>query len=415
MAGQVKPLPVDPVVAARDDFPGLRQTMNGKRLAYLDSASSAQKPQAVIDAISAAYSAGYANIHRGLYAFSQDRTQAFEDGRRKVARFINAKSDREIVFTRNATEAINLVAASWGRRLQAGDEVILSGMEHHANLVPWHLLRQDRGITLKFVPVLDDGQLDMATYETLLSPRTRLIACTHVSNALGTINDVARITRIAKTFDSDITVLIDGAQSVVHDHVNVQAIGCDFLSFTGHKLYGPTGLGVLWGRYDLLDSMPPYQGGGDMIDTVSFEGVSFKPPPARFEAGTPAIAQVIGLGAAIDYVSALGMDAIATHEKMLLDYAMDGLRDIPGLSFHGTAPDKAGIISFTVDWAHPSDIAMILDKTGVAVRSGHHCCQPLMQRFGLDATLRASIALYTDKDDIDQLVAGIAKAKEILS
>ncbi len=400
----------------RDDFPVLSQTMNGKPLAYLDSASSAQKPLAVINRLSEALGKNYANVHRGLYEFSQIKTQDLEDVRKKVAGFIHAPSPNEIVFTRNATEGVNLVAQSWGRHiLKAGDEIILTGMEHHANIVPWQILKDQTGVQLKFVPVLDDGTLDMAALETLLSPHTRLVAAVHISNAFGIRNDINQINRIAKSFNPDIKILIDGSQSVVHSVIDIQDIGCDFFVFTGHKLYGPTGVGVLWGRQDVLNSMPPYQGGGDMIETVALEGSTFKHAPSRFEAGTPAIAEIIALGTAIDYVQETGLDSIALHEKSLLQYAMHNLENVQGLHHYGTAPDKAGIMSFTADWAQPGDIATILDQCGVAVRAGHHCCQPLMKRFGIHATVRASLGLYSNESDIDQLVEGLLKAKDMLS
>ncbi len=407
MAGIIKNL--------RSDFPILKKTMNGQRLAYLDTGASAQKPQVVIDAMAQAMTNQYANIHRGLYEFSQVMTQQFEAVRSKVAKFIHAKTENEIVFTRNATEGINLVAQSWGRtNLKPSDEIILTGMEHHANIVPWHILKEQNGLVIKFIPVLEDGSLDLEAFEKLLSPRTRLVGMVHISNALGTVNDVRRITATAKNHNKNIKVLVDASQSVVHSSVDVQSIGCDFLVFTGHKLYGPTGIGVLWGRYEILEAMPPYQGGGDMIETVAFEGSTFKLPPARFEAGTPAIVEVIGLGAAIDYMAAIDPAAMEEREQDLLAYAMNGL-DGMGLHFYGTAEDKAGIISFTVDWGHPSDIATILDQSGVAVRAGHHCCQPLMRRFGVEATVRASLGLYSDENDIDQLVEGLAKARSLLS
>lgn len=402
----------------REDFPILTQSMNGKPLAYLDSASSAQKPQVVLDAMRDVYDHSYANIHRGLYNFSQVTTQLFEAVRPKVAAFINAPSSEEIIFTRNSTEGINLIAQSWGRNsLQAGDEVIISGMEHHANIVPWQLLEQQIGIKIKVVPVLDDGTLDFGAFVALLSEKTRLIAVCHASNALGTINPVQKMAKAAKSFNKDIVVVIDGSQSVVHGKVDVQELGCDFFVFTGHKVYGPNGVGVLWGKSDILAGMPPYQGGGDMINTVSFEkdGTTFKQAPARFEAGTPAIVEVIALGAALDYMSAIGMDAIAAHEKALLDIMMRELNAIEGLTFYGTAQEKVGVVSFTADWAHASDIAMILDQCGVAVRTGHHCCMPLMQRFGIDATVRASLGLYSNEADIKQFVQGLKKAKEMLA
>ena len=400
----------------RADFPALAQPMNGRPLAYLDSGASAQKPRAVIAAMNAVYETEYANIHRGLYAISQNVTQKFEAVREKVARFIGAPRTEEIVFTRNTTEAINLVATCWGGSVFAeGDEIILSTMEHHANIVPWQLLRDRMGVVIKTIPLRVDGTLDMAAFKKLLSPRTRMVAVTHISNALGIVNDVKEISALAHGFDSRIKVLVDGSQSVVHRAVDVAALGCDFFVFTGHKLYGPTGIGVLWGRYELLEAMPPYQGGGDMIETVTFEKTTFKAPPARFEAGTPAIAEVIGLGAAIDYVSAIGMDNIAAHEGRLLAAALDRLPGIGGLTFYGTGPEKAGIVSFCADWAHTSDIAMVLDQCGVAVRTGHHCCMPLMRYYGIEGTVRASFGLYTNIDDIEALTAGLKKAKELLA
>lgn len=400
----------------REDFPILSKTMNGKPRAYLDSASSAQKPQVVLDTIRDLYTNNYANIHRGLYQFSQVTTQLYEAVRPKVAEFINSSSKEEIIFTRNSTEGINLVAQSWGRsNLQAGDEIIITEMEHHANIVPWQLLETQIGVKIKVIPVLDEGTLDFGSFMTLLSEKTKLISIVHASNALGTINPVQKIVQIAKEFNKNIKILVDGSQSVVHGPVDIQELGCDFFVFTGHKLYGPNGVGVLWGRGGILADMPPYQGGGDMIETVSFEETTFKEAPARFEAGTPPIAEVIALGAAIDYLSAIGMDAIAAHEKGLLDLMMRELGAIDGLTFYGTAQDKVGVVSFTADWAHASDIAMILDQCGVAVRTGHHCCMPLMQRLGIDATVRASLGFYSNEADIQALVSGLKKAKEMLS
>lgn len=401
---------------ARTDFPALHQLMNSRPLAYLDTAASAQKPQAVIDAIGKAYSDHYANIHRGLYEFSQKTTSDFEAARGKIARFIGISNEKEVIFTRNATESINLVAQSWGRAsLKAGDEIILTEMEHHANIVPWQLLRDQIGVALKVIPVLDDGALDLDAYARLLSKRTQMVALTHVSNALGTINHVKKISEIAKDFNPEIKVLVDGSQAVVHMPVDAQDIGCDFYVFTGHKLYGPTGIGVLWGRADILNAIPPYQGGGDMIEEVSFERTTYKAIPARFEAGTPAIAEAIGLGAAVDFLTAIGMKNISSNELSLFSYAMKKLEKIDGLKFYGTTKEKAGIVSFMADWGHPSDIAMILDQCGVAVRTGHHCCMPLMQRFGIEGTIRASLGLYSDESDIDALVEGLKKAKALLS
>jgi cysteine desulfurase / selenocysteine lyase len=399
----------------RGDFPVLKTKMHGKPLAFLDSAASAQKPQAVIDAMSSVMETGYANIHRGLYQISQELTGKYEQVRTKVANFIGAESEKNIVFVRNTTEGINLVAQSWGRtHLKAGDEIILTQMEHHANIVPWQLLCDQIGIVIKTIPFDERGVLDLKAYEALLSPKTRLVAVSHVSNALGTINPVKKIIEIAKKFNPSLKALLDGSQAVVHGTVNVKNLGADFYVFTGHKLYGPTGIGVLYGKNDVLESMPPYQGGGDMIETVSFAKTTYKEPPFRFEAGTPAIVEVIGLGAAINYVSAIGMENIAAHEAGLLKYAMEQIKSIDGLTVYGTAPDKAGIISFTMTGAHPSDIGTILDRMGVAVRVGHHCCMPLMEQLKLDATARASFGLYSNKTDIDQWVEGLHKVRELM-
>ena len=400
----------------RADFPALAETVNGKPLAFLDTASSAQKPFAVIEKMREAMSFYYANIHRGLYHFSQVTTREYESVRGKMADFINARSQNEIVFVRNATEAINLVAQSWGgANLKAGDEIILSGMEHHANIVPWQLLQDRIGFTIKVVPVLPNGTLDLDAFKKSLSDKTKLVAVVHASNALGTINPVERIAQKAKAFNNDIKILVDGSQSVVHGTVDVQSIGCDFFAFTGHKLYGPTGSGVLWGREEILNAMPPYQGGGDMIETVSFNGTTYKPAPARFEAGTPAFVDIIGLGAAIDYVRTVGRENIAAHEKDALDYMARELAQVGGLTFYGNAQEKVGIVSFTASWGQGADISMILDRQGVAVRTGHHCCMPLMDTLGVAGTVRASIGLYTNRNDIDSLVKGLKKAKELLS
>jgi cysteine desulfurase/selenocysteine lyase len=389
--------------------------MNGKPVSFLDTASSAQKPRVVMDAMRAAMDTEYANIHRGLYQFSQATTAKFEAARSKVADFIGAASDKEIVFTRNATESINLAAQSWGRaNLKPDDEIILSGMEHHANIVPWQLLRDQIGVVIRVIPVLDDGTLDMAAFEKLLSPRTRFVSVGHISNALGTINPVAAMIKMARSYNPDIKIMIDGAQGIVHGAVDITALDPDFYAFTGHKIYGPTGVGVLYGRYEVLQSMPPYQGGGDMIERVAFDKTTYKDAPARFEAGTPAIAEIIGLGAAIDYVAAIGMDAIAAHEAELMDYAWDRLAEVPGLKYYGPSENRAGILSFTAEWGHPGDIAMILDQCGVAVRTGHHCCMPLMQRLGIEGTVRASLGLYSNTDDIDALTGALLKARELL-
>ncbi len=400
----------------RDDFPVMRETMHGRTLAYLDTASSAQKPLVVIETMRDVMSYHYANIHRGLYQFSQVTTGEYELVREKVSEFINAASDEEIVFTRNSTEGINLVAASWARRnLKKDDEIIISAMEHHANIVPWQLIQQECGFAIKVIPLLADGSLDFAAFESLLSDKTKLVSIVHASNALGTINPVARITARAKAYNPDIRVLVDASQSVVHGVVDVKEIGCDFLVFTGHKLYGPTGAGVLWAKQELLEAMAPYQGGGDMIETVSFEGTTYKKGAAKFEAGTPSFVDVIGLGAAIDYVHTIGRNNIMAHEKTLLDVLSRELADVDGLTFYGTAQEKVGVVSFTADWAQTSDIAMILDQCGVAVRTGHHCCMPLMKTLGIAGTIRASLGLYSNAGDIDALVRGLKKAKDLLT
>jgi cysteine desulfurase/selenocysteine lyase len=399
----------------RKDFPALRHTVHGKPFVFLDSGASAQKPQSVIDAITRAYSEGYANVHRGLYDFSQRKTAEFEEARVKVAKFIGAPSPSQIIFTRNSTEGINLVAATWGRaNLKQGDEIILTEMEHHANLVPWHMLRDEVGIVIKYIPVKDNGELDDDKLLSLLSTRTKLVSCTQISNVLGTVNNINKIKTILSVFNPSIKLMVDGSQAVVHQTVNMAQMDVDFYVFTGHKLYGPTGVGVLYGKQDILDAMPPYQGGGDMIDKVTLEGTTYASAPSRFEAGTPAIAEVIGLGAAIDYVTSIGMENIAAWEHELLIYATQKLSSIAGLNIIGTAEGKAGIIAFTMDGCPPADIAMILDQIGVAVRTGHHCCQPLMARFGIEGCVRASLGLYNDKNDIDTLYEGLVKAKRML-
>lgn len=399
----------------REDFPSMMLEVNGKPLAYLDTASSAQKPRATMYTMIDAMERHYANIHRGLYHFSRVTTQMYEGARVKAAEFINARLDKEIVFTRNATEGVNLVAQSYGRTfLKAGDEIILTEMEHHANIVPWHILRDQIGVVIKFIPVTGEGVLDLSALPTLLTDKTKFVSFVHISNALGTVNPAADIVKTVRAFNPAIKILIDGSQSVVHMPMDVQILDCDFLVFTGHKLYGPSGIGVLWGREDILNSMPPYQGGGDMIETVTLDGSTFKPAPARFEAGTPAIVQAIGLGAAMDYLHAIGMEAIAAHEAQMLEYAQAKITSLGGIKLYGPETGRAGIISFTADWAHASDIAMILDKVGVAVRSGHHCCMPLMKKLGVEATVRASIGMYTNKADIDALMTGLKKAKDML-
>jgi cysteine desulfurase / selenocysteine lyase len=412
------PPPAPPLVGEgiyhvrRADFPILTQKVHGKPLVYLDNGASAQKPRAVLDAMQRFYENDYANIHRGVHELSQRATDAYEAVRGKVRRFINAAHDDEIVFTQGATESINLVAASWGRTfLNAGDEVLITGLEHHANIVPWQLLREQIGFELRVVPVTPEGDVRLEDVQKALSPRTKLVSVAHVSNALGTILPVRDIAAMAHT--QSIPVLIDGCQAVSHMPIDVQALGADFYVFSGHKLYGPTGIGVLYGRREILAHMPPYQGGGDMIESVSFEGTTFREPPWRFEAGTPPIAEVIGLGAAIEYVGAIGMENIARHEAELLKIATEKLRKIKGLRIIGTAPHKAAIVSFVMDGIHPHDIGTVLDNEGVAIRAGHHCAQPLMEALGLMASARASFGLYNTLSEVDALERAIRRAKEI--
>ncbi len=400
--------------AIRSDFPLLQTQSHGKPLAYLDNAATSQKPQAVIAAAARYYTTYNANIHRGVYKLSVDATAAYEAAREKVARFINAPSEREIVFVRGATEAVNLVAATWGmENIHSGDEIILSEMEHHSNIVPWQLLAQRTGAVIKVISISQRGELSMDHYAQLLSDRTRLVALTHVSNALGTINPIERIVSMAKA--RGIPVLIDGAQSVPHLAIDVRKIGCDFFVFSGHKLYAPTGIGVLWAKGELLENMPPYQGGGDMISTVSFAGSTWNDIPHKFEAGTPHISGAIGLGVAIDYLGGIGMDAIAEYEHDLLLYATKQLNRIPGLQIIGTAPEKAAVISFIMENIHPHDIGTIVDGEGVAIRTGHHCCQPLMDHYNIAATARASLAFYNNREDVDRLVAAVEKVKEVFN
>lgn len=394
------------VEAVRADFPVLSDLMHGKRLAYLDSGASAQKPRQVLDAMRHAYEHEYANVHRGAYWLSETATMNYEAARSKVKDFINAADDCEVIFTRGATEGINLVAQTYARSLlKPGDEIIISGLEHHSNVVPWQMVRDDKGLVLKVAPITDDGQFDMAAFEALLTERTKIVAVAHVSNVLGTVLPIAEIT--AKAHAAGAVVLVDGCQGIVHRPVDVQALGCDFYVFSGHKLYGPTGIGVLWGREELLDRMPPWMGGGDMISSVTFEASEWAALPAKFEAGTPAIVQAIGLGAAIDYVRSVGHEQALAHEDALLGYALEHLRGIEGLTLHGTAPQKSGILSFSMSYAHPHDIATVLDRAGVAIRAGHHCCQPLMDRCGVPAMARASFGLYTNHADIDQFVKAL--------
>ena len=400
------------VEAVRKDFPILSREVYGKPLVYLDSAASAQKPQQVLDAMDRTYKENYANVHRGIHFLSQSCTDDFEAARSKVARFVNAGGDDEIVFTSGATEAINLVAQSYGRAfLKAGDEVVLSQMEHHSNIIPWQILRDQIGIEIKVAPIDDDGNFLLDDYAALLGPKTKLVALTHIANAIGSIVPIAEVIRLAH--EKDIPVLVDGCQAAPHHAIDVQALDADFYTFSGHKLYGPSGIGVLYGKRDLLNAMPPYQGGGEMIDLVTFEHSTYKQAPHRFEAGTPQIAEVIGLGAAIDYVEALGLENIAAHEHGLLAYANERLAEVEGLRIVGTAKEKAGIISFVMEGAHAHDIGTIVDRAGVAVRAGHHCAQPVMERFGVPATARASFGLYNSRAEVDKLVESLHKVQEI--
>lgn len=400
----------------RNDFPIFRN--QEKPVAFLDSAASAQKPNAVIDAMHDVMQNHYANIHRGLYGFSQKTTEAYENARRKVASFLNAQSDNEIVFTRNTTESINLVAQSWAvNHLSEGDEILITELEHHANIVPWHMVCERYNAKLVIVPVEDNGQIDASVFKSYLTDRTKFVSMTQMSNAIGVINDVETLIPLIRQHNKDIKILIDGSQSAVHKPIDVQDISCDFFVFTGHKLYGPSGIGVLWGREDLLNELAPYQGGGDMIETVSFKtGITYKPAPAKFEAGTPAIVEAIGLGAAIDYVSAIGVESIDHHERALYHYMREGLEAIDGLFIYGDvdAHQKAPLVSFKAEWAHSSDIATILDQCNVSVRSGHHCAMPLMERFGVDGTIRASLGLYNTHDDVDQFIEAMHKAYKFL-
>lgn len=396
----------------RKDFPVLREKVHGRPLVYLDNAATTQKPEQVIDTVHRYYSRENANIHRGIYYLSEQATDAYEIVRQKVRTFLNAAFPQEIVFVRGATEGINLVAQSYGRDfVREGDEIIISAMEHHSNIVPWQILCGGRGAKLVVIPINDDGELLLEEYKKLFSPRTRLVAVTHVSNALGTVNPVKEIIRLAH--ERKVPVLIDGAQAVPHLPVDLQDLDCDFYVFSGHKLFGPTGVGVLYGRRDWLERMPPYQGGGDMISSVTFEKTAYNKIPYKFEAGTPHIAGVIGLGAAIDYVTKIGMKKIAAYEKELLAYGMGTLGRIKGLRFIGTAREKAGVISFILNGIHPHDIGTILDRDGIAIRAGHHCAMPVMDRFKVPATARASIAFYNTRGDIDRLVQGLHQVLEI--
>jgi len=399
------------VACVRADFPALHQQVNGRPLVYLDNAATTQKPRAVLDAMLDFYTRDCANVHRGVHALSQRATDAYEAAREKVASFLNARP-REIVFTRGTTEAINLVAHSYGRScLRQGDEILITELEHHSNIVPWQLLTEQTGARLRVAPINDRGEIQWDAFRRLLGPRTRLVAVAHVSNALGTVNPVEQICRLAHAHGA--RVLVDGAQAVPHLAVDVRALDCDFYAFSGHKLYGPTGIGVLYGKWELLAEMPPYQGGGDMIRSVSFERTLYNDPPYRFEAGTPHIAGAIGLAAAIEYVSRLGLEVIHRHEEQLLRAATRALEEIPGVRIIGTAAHKAAVVSFVLDGVHPHDVATVLDHEGVAVRAGHHCAQPLMERLGLPATTRASFALYNSLEEVDTLARAVRRAREL--
>ena len=396
----------------REMFPLLAGTVGGKPLVYLDNAATTQKPRAVLDTLSRYYAAENANIHRGVYQLSQNATQAYEGARGKVAAFLNAAEPAEIIFTRNATEGINLVAQTFGRwQVGEGDDVVISTMEHHSNIVPWQMLCEEKGARLRVVPITDAGELMLDELASLLGPRTKLVSIVHMSNSLGTINPVRQVVELAHA--QGIPVLIDGSQAAYHRAVDVQAIGCDFYVVTGHKLYGPTGIGALYGQRRWLEAMPPYQGGGDMISSVTFERTTYNKVPHKFEAGTPHIAGAIGLGAAVDFIRSVGFEAIAGHERRLLDYATDRLLAVPGLRLIGTAREKVSILSFVLDGVHAHDIGTIVDTEGVAIRTGHHCTQPVMARFNVPATARASLAMYNTVEEIDQLVTALTKVREI--
>jgi cysteine desulfurase/selenocysteine lyase len=403
-------LPAYDVAAVRRDFPILSRTVYGKPLVYLDNGASAQKPRAMIEAVSAAYGQEYANVHRGLHYLSNAATEKYEEARETVRRFLNAAGTDEIIFTRNSTEAMNLVAASYGAlAVAAGDEIVLSIMEHHSNIVPWHFLRERRGAVIRWAPVADDGTFLLDAFEKLLSPRTKIVAVTQMSNVLGTVVPIREVVRLAHA--RGIPVLVDGSQGAVHLPVDVRDLDCDFYCFTGHKLYGPTGIGVLYGKREWLQRLPPYMGGGEMIRDVTEAGVTYAEPPFRFEAGTPPIVEAIGLAASIAYVEAIGRERIAAHEAGLRDYAHECLSRINSLTVYGTARDKGAIISFNLAGAHPHDVSTIFDREGVAVRAGTHCAQPLLARFGTTATCRASFGMYNTVDEVDRLVAALRKAQ----
>ncbi len=402
------------VARIREDFPVLHQMVNGKPLVYLDNAATTQKPQAVIDALVRYYSTDNSNVHRGVHTLSQRATEDYDSGRSKARQFLNAASDEEIIFVKGTTDGINLVAHSYARQhLGEGDEIIISTMEHHSNIIPWQVLCQEKGAHLRVIPISDAGELLMDEYESLLSSRTKLVAITHVSNVLGTVNPIKQIVEMAHS--QGVPVLVDGAQATPHMPVDVQKLGCDFYVFSGHKIYGPTGIGVLYGKAEVLEAMPPYQLGSDMIKSVTFERTVYNDLPYKFEAGTPNIAGVIGMGAAIDYLTEIGMDRIDNYEHGLLEYGTECLSGIDGVKIVGNAPGKASVLSFVMDCAHPHDIGTILDTEGVAIRTGHHCAQPLMNRYGVPATARASLSFYNTRDEVDLLVKAIDRVIEVFS
>jgi cysteine desulfurase/selenocysteine lyase len=405
--------PLD-VSSIRADFPILASRVNGKPLVYLDNAATSQKPLVVIEAVRRFLAEENANVHRGVHYLSERATLAFDAVRGQARAFLNAPAEHEVIFVRGTTEAINLVAQSYGRSvLKPGDEILLTTMEHHSNIVPWQLIAGQTGAVVRAIPINDAGEVDLEAYRRLLSPRTRIVGVVHVSNALGTVNPVAEMTRMAH--EAGAIVLVDGAQAAPHLPIDVQALGCDFYACSGHKVFGPTGVGLLWGRTALLERMPPWQGGGDMIHTVSFAGTTFAPLPAKFEAGTPAIAEVIGLGAALGYIRKLDFAAVRAYEHDLLAHATEQVRAVPGVRLVGTAADKAGVLSFTLDGVHAHDLGTILDSEGVAIRAGHHCAQPVMERFGLHATARASFAFYNTYDEVEVLVRGLHRAREVFA
>ena len=407
------PRPAFDVTRVREDFPILKERIHGKPLVYFDNAATTQKPRQVLEAEQQFYLSLCSNVHRGVHWLSERATQAYEEARAKAQRFLNAAESREIIFVRGTTEAINLVASTYGRKnVQAGDEVVITAMEHHSNIVPWQMLCEEKSAQLRVAPINDRGELLLEEFEKLLGPRTKLVAVTHVSNVLGTINPVQEI--VAMAHRRNIPVLLDGAQAAMHLKIDVRALNCDFYTVSGHKLYGPTGIGLLYGKARLLEAMPPYHGGGDMISSVSFERTTYNVIPCKFEAGTPNIAGTLGLGAAIDYLEELGLENVSPYEHELLTYATDALSRIPGLRIIGTAKEKASVISFVMDGLHPHDVGTVLDQEGIAVRTGHHCAQPLMDRFGVPATTRASLAFYNTFEEVDALMNGLHKVREIL-